>query len=347
MFTLRSPSSLRKILACAESALRLVGHWTCALLALSLILAGSATAADTLNIVFTCHSATTNSFWQAVKLGFDDACTKVGAKGQFIFVQTEGSIEQQVANMEAAVAEKPDALITSLVDNNAFVGVLKDAKEKGITVLTSNVDATAGPEVGLRQAFIGQNFIPAGTTLGKRLSALFPKEGPIQVLVGVSAPGQNWAEQRAQGVMNGLEAFKKANPDRKVTIEKIDSGTDLAVVSDRVGAYLNGHPDTTAYIDMGFWHAGVAKVLKDRNIAPGKVLLGGFDLVPQVLEMMKAGYIQIEIDQQPYAQGFLPVMEVYLNKTVGLSPADIDTGEAVVTPDQVDSIMALSKQGKR
>jgi simple sugar transport system substrate-binding protein len=346
MFILSYPVSLRQILTSAALALRLAGHWTGALV-LSFILAGSASAADTFEIAFTCHSATTNSFWQAVKLGFDDACARVGAKGQFIFVQTEGSIEQQVGNMQAAVASKPDALITSLVDNNAFVGVLKDAKEKGITVLSSNVDATAGPELGLREAFIGQNFIPAGTTLGKRLSALFPKDGPVHVLVGVSAPGQNWAEQRAQGVMNGLEAFKKANPDRQVTIEKIDSGTDLAVVSDRVGAYLNAHPDTTAYFDMGFWHAGVAKVLKDRNIPPGKVLLGGFDLVPQVLEMMKAGYIQIEIDQQPYEQGFMPVMEVYLKKNIGLAPADIDTGEAVITPDQVDSIMALSKQGKR
>jgi simple sugar transport system substrate-binding protein len=311
-----------------------------------LLLAGPASAANALNIVFTCHSSTTNSFWQ-VKLGFDDACAKIGANGQFIFVQNEGSIEQQVANMQAAVARKPDALITSLVDNNAFIGVLKDAKEKGITIISSNVDATAGPELTLREAFIGQNFIPAGTNLGKRLSALFPKEGPIRVLVGVSAPGQNWAEQRAQGVMNGLDAFKKANPDRQITIDKIDSGTDLATVSDRVGTYLNAHPDTTAYFDMGFWHAGVAKVLKDRNIPPGKVLLGGFDLVPQVLEMMKAGYIQIEIDQQPYEQGFMPVMEVYLKKNIGLAPADIDTGEAVITPDQVDSIMALSKQGKR
>jgi simple sugar transport system substrate-binding protein len=313
-----------------------------------LLLMGEPASADkTLNIIFTCHSSTTNSFWQAVKLGFDDACSKIGAKGQFIFVQTEGSIEQQVANMQAAIARKPDALITSLVDNNAFIGVLKDAKEKGITVISSNVDATSGPELTLREAFIGQNFIPAGTTLGKRLSALFPKEGPIRVLVGVSAPGQNWAEQRAQGVMNGLEEFKKANPGRQVTIDKIDSGTDLATVSGRVGTYLNAHADTTAYFDMGFWHAGVAKVLKDRNIAPGKVLLGGFDLVPQVLEMMKAGYIQIEIDQQPYEQGFMPVMEVYLKKNIGLAPADIDTGEAVVTPDQADSIMELSKEGKR
>src|SRR4029077_6451540 len=171
------PFSFGQILTCAARAFRFAGRWTGALILL-FILGGSALAADALNIVFTCHSATTNSFWQAVKLGFDDACTKVGAKGQFIFVQTEGSIEQQAANMQAAVARKPDALITSLVDNNAFVGVLKDAKAKGITIISSNVDATAGPALGLREAFIGQNFIPAGTNLAKRLSALFPKEGP-------------------------------------------------------------------------------------------------------------------------------------------------------------------------
>ena len=167
------------------------------------------------------------------------------------------------------------------------------------------------------------------------------------MLVGVSAPGQNWSEQRAAGVMKFMDDYKKDNPNREVTVERIDSGTDLAVVSDRVGAYLNAHPDTTAYFDTGFWHAGVARVLADRNVPPGKVLLGGFDLVPEAVEQMKAGYIQVEIDQQPYEQGFLPVMEVYLAKTVGLAPADVDTGQGVVTPDQADSIMELSKQGVR
>ena len=77
------------------------------------------------------------------------------------------------------------------------------------------------------------------------------------------------------------------------------------------------------------------------------MLLGGFDLVPEVLQQMKAGYVQVQVDQQPYMQGFMPVMEVYLAKKVGLAPADIDTGQGVVTPDQVDAIMDLSTQGMR
>jgi simple sugar transport system substrate-binding protein len=303
--------------------------------------------ADGLNIVFTHHSSPSNPFWQAVKKGFDDACAKIQANCQMIFNQDEGSIEQQVANMQTALARKPDALITALADNKAFVNVLTEARKAGVIVIASNVDATEGPELALREAFIGQNFVPAGASLSRTLAKQFPKEGDIRVLVGVSSPGQNWSEQRALGIMNGLDEWKKENPSRKIVIERIDSGTDGAITADRVGAYISAHPDTTAYFDTGLWHSAVAKVLKDRNIPPGKILMGGFDIVTQVLQQMKAGYIQVEIDQQPYEQGFLPVMEVYLAKKVGLAPASVDSGEAVITPDQVDSIMALAKQGMR
>jgi simple sugar transport system substrate-binding protein len=63
--------------------------------------------------------------------------------------------------------------------------------------------------------------------------------------------------------------------------------------------------------------------------------------------MMKAGYIQAEVDQQPYAQGFMPVMQVYLAKSFGLAPADINTGNSLVMPAQADSVIALSQQGLR
>ena len=329
-----------------ESKLTVLAGSACAV-ALTLALSGPASAADQLNIVFTHHSSATNPFWQAVKKGFDDACGKIQANCQMIFTQDEGSVPQEVANQQTALARNPDALITTLVDNNAFVANLKEAQTKGIIVIAANVDATEGPELALRQAFVGQNFIPAGRTLALRLAEKFPKDGPIRAVVGVSAPGQNWSETRAKGIMNGLEEYKKANPNRQIVIDRLDTGTDGAVVADRVGAYISAHPDTTAYFDTGLWHSNVAQVLKDRNIPPGKILMGGFDLVPQVLQMMTAGYIQVEIDQQPYEQGFLPVMQVYLEKKVGLYPADIDTGEAVITPDQVDSIMALSKEGLR
>ncbi len=318
------------------------------LAAAAVLLAGApAMAQEPLDIVFTVHSGASNTFWQAVQKGYEDACAKLAANCQMVYVQTDGSVQEQVANMEAAIARNPDALITSIVDNNAFDDVIQRARDAGIIVIASNVDDLEGAAGNARQAFIGQGFVPAGYSLAQAQWKNMPAEGDLHILVGVSAPGQNWSEQRALGVTNFLDEQIAANPDRKITYERLDSGTDLATVGDRVGAYLSAHPETNAYFDTGFWHAAVARVLADRGVPPGKVLLGGFDLVPEVLDQMKAGYIQVQIDQQPYMQGFMPVMEVYLAKTVGLAPADIDTGQGIVTPDMVDPIMDLSAKGLR
>ncbi|MCP4997906.1 MAG: sugar ABC transporter substrate-binding protein [Hyphomicrobiales bacterium] len=314
----------------------------------ALILGGANGArAEGLNIVFTHHSSASNTFWQAVKKGFDDACEKIEANCQMIFTQTEGSIEQQAANMETALALKPDALLTSIVDDRALDEIISRAVNDGVTVIAVNVDDSEGSAGNKRAAFVGQGFRPAGYSLGKAMSEHFPADGPIKVLVGISAPGQNWSEARGGGVLDFMADYKAANPNREVSFERIDSGTDLAVTADRVGAYLNANPDTTAYFDTGFWHAAVARVLKDRGVEPGKVLLGGFDLVPEVVQQMQTGYVQVQVDQQPYMQGFIPVMQVYLADKVGLSPADVDTGQGIVTPAEADSIMKLSAQGLR
>jgi len=317
-----------------------------ALVAALMTTVSSMAMADGLKIVFAHHSSASNTFWQAVKKGYDDACGKVSADCQMLFTQTEGSVPEQLANIEAAIAQQPDAILTSIVDNAALDEVIARARDAGIVVIGVNVDDLEGAAGNARQAFVGQGFLAAGYSLGQAQSANFPAEGPIKVLVGISAPGQNWSEQRGQGVINFLEEYKVTS-GRDITWEKIDSGTDLAITSDRVGAFLAANPDTTAYFDTGFWHAGVARVLADRGEAPGKVLLGGFDLVPEAVEQMKAGYIQVQVDQQPYMQGFMPVMMVYLNKTVGLAPSDLDTGQGIVTPADADAIMELSAQGLR
>lgn len=306
-----------------------------------------ASAQEPLRIVFAHHSSASNPFLQAVKKGFDDACAKIHANCQLLSTQTEGSVEQQLANLQTALANKPDAVVLSIVDNNAFDQIIADARASGITVIAANVDDTDGARGNERQAFVGQNFIPAGYALAQKMSDFFPKEGAVRALVGVSAPGQNWSEQRAQGIVKFLEEFKATNPRREVAIDRIDAGTDGAVVADRVGAYLANHPDTTVYFDTGLWHAYVAQVLSDRGIDPGQILLGGFDIVSEVLQQMEAGYIQVEVDQQPYMQGFMPVMEAYLAKTVGLAPTDLDTGKAIILKEDVPKLKELAAKGVR
>ena len=106
--------------------------------------------------------------------------------------------------------------MTSIVDDKAFDDVIKEARDAGVLVIAVNVDDTEGAKGNARQAFVGQGFKPAGYSLAKAISESFPKDGPIKVLVGISAPGQNWSESRGAGVMQFLEEYKAAHPDRDV-----------------------------------------------------------------------------------------------------------------------------------
>ena len=67
-------------------------------------------------------------------------------------------------------------------------------------------------------------------------------------------------------------------------------------------------------------------------------MAGGFDLVPETLASIKAGDLDYTIDQQPYLQGFLPVLYLYLYKVSGglMFPSQTNTGLLFVTKDNVD-----------
>ena len=289
------------------------------------------------------HSTPTNVFWQAVKRGMDDACALIDADCQFVSLQTDGSFQEQLNNLEAAIAQEPDGLINTFAGGNVFDEALERAESLGIPVIASNTDH---PDGAHRLAYVGQDLEVAGYELAQAQSGNFPAEGPLHILIGVNGPGQVWSEQRAAGVQRFVEELIEDRPAREITFERIDAGLDLSVTGQRVAAYVQT-TETHAYFDTGFLMAGAAVSLRDLGKSPGEVLLAGFDLVPVVMEEMQNGYIQVTVDQQPYLQGFYPIMQLHLFNNYRFPPFDIDTGKAMIVPGDIEALMELSAQGIR
>ena len=93
--------------------------------------------------------------------------------------------------------------------------------------------------------------------------------------------------------------------------------------------------------------AGVAVSMRDLGKEAGDPLLAGFDLVPVVMEEMQNGFIQVTVDQQPYLQGFYPIMQLHLLNNFRFPPFDIDTGKAMIYPEDIEALLELSAQGIR
>lgn len=317
--------------------------WLFAAAAALALLAGQGSAEAAGKYTYLHHSTPTNVFWQAVKKGMDEACAQIQADCQMVFLQQDGNFQEQLNNLEAAIAQQPDGIIMTYAGGEIFDEAVKRAMDAGIPVLASNVDH---PKKTHRLSFTGQDLEQAGYDLAAGLAPQFPAEGPIHVLIGISGPGQVWAESRGAGIARFMDDYKAANPGREISYEKIDSGLDLAITGQRVAAYVQSQP-TTAYFDVGYWAAGAAVSLRDLGKKPGEVLLACFDLVPVVLDEMKTGYVQLTIDQQPFLQGYIPIHQLHMMNTYKLGAYDANTGKALVTPDQVDALIELSQQGIR
>ncbi len=77
----------------------------------------------------------------------------------------------------------------------------------------------------------------------------------------------------------------------------------------------------------------------------GKIPAGGFDTLAPTLTAIKSGQLNFSIFQDPYLQGFLPVLYLYLYNISGgvLAPPDTDTGLTVVNKDNITPFVATSR----
>ena len=103
-----------------------------------------------------------------------------------------------------------------------------------------------------------------------------------------------------------------------------------------IDAYWVGHKNTKGLFAVdGGSTQGVAQVMKKYNLTKQGVKAGGFDLLTPTIDLLDAGQMNFVIDQQPYLQGFLPILELFMYKASQTltGTADVNTGLKFITPE--------------
>ncbi len=80
---------------------------------------------------------------------------------------------------------------------------------------------------------------------------------------------------------------------------------------------------------------------------PGDIVNFGFDTSPQIVEAFKGGWVQLTADQQPFLQGYIPILSLCQQVVYGLAPLNVDTGAGFVTPDNYEAVATLATEGLR
>ncbi len=71
---------------------------------------------------------------------------------------------------------------------------------------------------------------------------------------------------------------------------------------------------------------------------PDDIFGAGFDVSPATVQAIDSGFTDLVIDQQPYLQGYLPILNICLTKKYGFSGLDINTGAGFVDKSNVAEV---------
>jgi simple sugar transport system substrate-binding protein len=113
--------------------------------------------------------------------------------------------------------------------------------------------------------------------------------------------------------------------------------------------YFLAHPDAGAIATLGPLPADAFYLYADdMGLAAGEILHVTHDTSAQIFERIRSGITLQAIDQQPYLQGYLTVVFLYLNRRFGLSlAADALTGPFVIDAANVELVAELVATGYR
>jgi simple sugar transport system substrate-binding protein len=260
------------------------------------------------------NHVTTNPFFTPTQNGAADACKLLGCSYQWTG-SDNSVVGQMVTDFNTAVSAGVDGIGVALISLTAFNQPVQKALAAGIPVVAYNADAAGNP----RLSYIGQDLFVSGQEMGQHIVDLVPS-GDIALFI--ATPGSLNIQPRIDGAQATLKSHSSITP------HVVATGAALTQELSTIDAYITGHPSYKGFfaVDGGSTQS-IGQTIQKHGLV-GKVKGGGYDLTPITQQTVASGAMQFTIDQQPYLQGFLPILQLYMYKaSQSLSGiADVNTG---------------------
>jgi simple sugar transport system substrate-binding protein len=281
-------------------------------------------------------------FTNNVHNGYLAAQADLGPDVTYFF--SDWSVERMVSQFREAMALDPDGMsVMGHPGDEAMGPLIDEAYEQGIQVTVVNVEL---PEAEGRHAPAGLGYVGAPNfAAGKRLAEETVARSGAQAGDQAFVWGLLAEEGRGERTRGIIEGFEEAGLE--VVYEEIDSATnaDAPAGTPVFTGVMAANPDVSVVVtDHGALTATAETYMSAAGLEPDDVYFAGFDLGPASVEAIQGGYLDLVIDQQPFLQGYLPILQICLTQVYGFSGLYIDTAGSFVDADNVDLVEPLARE---
>jgi len=300
-----------------------------------------------INVIFFPGGAIGDSFATIVYNGAKAAQEDLGANVEYKW--SDWDPNKMIEQFKEAIDEKPDAICMMGHPGAEVLGpLINEAERKGIIVTLQNVDLpTVRAQYSAQgMGYAGQNVYASGLALAQGAARKYGLKSGDQALVFglLSEVGRG---DRTKGCVDG---FKQAGVtvNYKEITDDVNKSPDSDVAKNFFADALKEFPETKIIlIDHGSLTAASPNILKELGKKPGEILVAGFDLSASTVKGIQDGYIGLVSDQQPFLQGYLPILQVVMAKKYNFAGLDIDTGVGLIDSTNVEAVSKLAAEGIR
>lgn len=249
-----------------------------------------------LRVAFVQHGGLADPFWDQVGEGAEAAAREFGVE---LHYTGSGIVVDQVQMVDQAVAARYDVLVVSLADPDAMERSIRGAVTAGLTVMTINSGEERGREFGAVTHF-GQPDWLAGLAAGERLVQL----GITRLLCVIHEQGNVGLDSRCR---NAAVPVERAGG--RVETFWVSGTGDRILTGGEIEGKLQADPNIDGVLTL---NATIGELAEGSIRGAGSsAQLATFDISDWALEAIEDGRVLFAIDQNPYMQGFLPIMAAY------------------------------------
>lgn len=286
-----------------------------------------------------------HQFWKAVEQGTEKAAAEFNVEVSFQGPDNESAIAQQVEYLNAAIANKPDAICLAALDTNSSLDSIKQAMEDGIPIIGFDSGVPDAPK-GAIKANASTDNTAAGAMAADKLYEMIKDQvtnpaAPVRIGVIAQESNSQSIVSRTKGFVDEMTKLVGAD---KVSVEGHDS-----LKNEKAGAMVIldvGIPAEVKDVDA----AAVASAILEKSdliaiygsnefasnaiitanegldkLGEGKVVAIGFDAGAKLLDAVSSKLFAGAITQDPVQIGYQAV-KLAVEASEGKPVSDVDTG---------------------
>lgn len=235
--------------------------------------------------------------------------------------------QNMVMEIETAIAQKVDGIVTVPFNWSAFKNVYQKAANAGIPIVNTGAET---PE-DWRLSFIGTDNTAYGILAADLLAEKM--DGKVEVCIMMSQLDvANQVEIKDAFEMRIAEKY----PNMNVAVIEADKA-DMMLAVQKFEEIFKAHPEVNAVVQLEATGGNAAaKVIDEYGIVDDVVILA-IDDMAETLDNIREGLIWGTLAQNFYKQGYLSAKYIFDNAAGKEVPSVVDSGVVLITQENIDS----------